>query len=978
MKKLTIFILFLLLVLTSSAQLEELQKISIESKNFTDFQKSFVFQSNGTLYYFYRELGGQNIIVESSSDYGETWNELYEITGLPLRTLSERSFDIIQKDDNNFLIAYLQFPGKLAIFNYNIVSNSLEQIGTAHSLSSGVEEIEFTFIDESTYFASLKDSGNNVFYVRTDDGALTWSTNHSFPGTLTGSRPIVTSYHNGNLYAAINEENNISLVVSPDKGVTWSAPFEVFTNDKLISNASIHSDGDKLFIVFEEHIYVDQLNDFQTDVCYISSIDYGNNWSNKSKYTKAVSNEFISGINFSSGKLYTLILSNRANVKNFDTYLGIFPLTVDPAPPIIYWSEIPISIDLDSDFIIRVFVLDETGIESVTVVFYKKVYILYDDGNHGDDAAGDNIFGAVIPGRPSVFSFDPARQQAVAVNNIILPIMNNGILASVNASVSERLSLEINDTDDNSITQSHNIRFNEVSGSDGKYDGKNFLFSGGFFLSGLAGDSMWANGIASGHLIIDYQAGQIGSDPQDTDNLVYSVRSDDPPFDKSWDDWSRAVEQGAYFYDGDGDGIYNPVDKNGNGVWDSDEDKPDILYDGVYFTAYNDGIPASDRRFKDIDPLGIEIRQSIYASYRNTILDDVVFIRYSLLYKGLGDPAEPDSLTEVYFSVFTDTDIGNHNDDKTGCDTTIHSGYTYNEGSDELFGVNPPASFKTVVQGPVTKTGNSSDIGYNKFGPDIGIQTFQGYTNLGMTSFAAPQKSAGYLRDPYSPTSVRNYQQGLDDYGERIDPCELILGEVRGGLDCADVDSKYWFSGDPVRDFGWIYKYSGDARDMINTGPFNLIKNEPMDIIIAYVVGRGIDHLNSIDRAREITRYVHEEYERNFSTLVSVEDKQEELPAQFYLSQNYPNPFNPTTKIKFSIPSPTSPLSKGGMQGGLTNVSLIVYDILGRKVTTLVNEPKAPGNYEITFNASQLASGVYFYRLTSGSFVQTKKMILLR
>ncbi|HET55467.1 MAG TPA: T9SS type A sorting domain-containing protein, partial [Ignavibacteria bacterium] len=78
------------------------------------------------------------------------------------------------------------------------------------------------------------------------------------------------------------------------------------------------------------------------------------------------------------------------------------------------------------------------------------------------------------------------------------------------------------------------------------------------------------------------------------------------------------------------------------------------------------------------------------------------------------------------------------------------------------------------------------------------------------------------------------------------------------------------------------------------------------------------------------------------------------------------------------IPSPTSPLSKGGMQGGLTNVSLIVYDILGRKVTTLVNEPKAPGNYEITFNASQLASGVYFYRLTSGSFVQTKKMILLR
>ena len=59
-------------------------------------------------------------------------------------------------------------------------------------------------------------------------------------------------------------------------------------------------------------------------------------------------------------------------------------------------------------------------------------------------------------------------------------------------------------------------------------------------------------------------------------------------------------------------------------------------------------------------------------------------------------------------------------------------------------------------------------------------------------------------------------------------------------------------------------------------------------------------------------------------------------------------------------------------------VQLKVYDILGREVTTLVNETKAPGNYEVTFNASNLASGVYFYRLKAGDFVETKKMILLR
>ncbi|HET56103.1 MAG TPA: hypothetical protein ENN33_12935, partial [Ignavibacteria bacterium] len=879
MKKL-IYFSIIIIQITCIAQFEELQRISIESNNLTNFQKSFVFESNGTLYYFYRLPGGQNINVESSSDYGETWNEYHEITGLPLRTLSERNFDIVQISSTSYIIAYLEFNSKLVILEYDLSTNSLERIGATHSLGSGVQEVEFTYIDESTYFASLKDTGDNVFYTRTDDGALTWSTNNSFPGVLSGNRPIITSHHNDNLYAAFAEENKISLIVSPDKGVTWSAPFDVFSNDKLISNASIHSDEENLFIVFEEHIFVNQLDDYQTDVCYISSNDNGDNWSDKNKYTKYIGNDLISEINYSSGKLYTLILSNRVNVNNTETYLGILNSTDDPAPPLIYWSDIPNLIDLDIDFNVRIFVLDESGIESVTALFNDEVYTLFDDGNHGDGAAGDGIYGINIPGYPSNISFDPSRAQTVAVNNIKLPINNSGVLATVLAAVTSRLHIDIFDTDSNYLSISKNITYRDVTGSDGRYDGINFLFSGGFFLSGFAGDSMWANGVVHTSFALDYQAGLISSDPNDPDNLVYSVRLDDPHFGKSWEDWSRAVEQGAYFYDGDGDGIYNPVDKNGNGIWDPDEDKPDLLYDGVYYTSYNDGVPASERRFKDIDPLGIEIRQSIYASYRNTILDDVVFIRYSILYKGLGDPAEPDSLTDVYFSVFTDTDIGDHIDDKAGCDTTLHSGYTYNRDTDEIFGVNPPAVFKTIVQGPIAKTGNSIDYGYNKFGPDIGTHSFQGYKNLGMTSFVAPQKSSSYLRDPYSPSSVRNYQHGLDDVGEKIDPCELAIGVVKGGLNCADVDSKYWFSGDPVTDYGWLYAIAMDLRDMTNTGPFNLIKNEPMDIIVAYVVGRGIDHLNSIDRAREITQYVHEEYERNFSTLVSVENKQEELPAQ--------------------------------------------------------------------------------------------------
>lgn len=754
MKRLIYYVLFFFFILTSFAQLEELQKISIESQNFTDFQKSYVFQSNGNLYFFYRLSGSQSISVEISNDFGKTWSKYQEISGFPLATANERSFDIIQKDNNNFLIAYLQFSSKLAVFNYNIASNLLEQIGTTYSLSSGIQEIEFTYIDESTYFASLKDPGNNIFYVRTDDGALTWSTNHSFPGVLTGNRPLITSYHNGNLYAAIAEENKISLIVSPDKGVTWSAPFDVFLNDKPISNASIHSDGEKLFVVFEENIFINQLDDFQTDVCYISSNNNGVDWSGKIKYTKSIANEYISDITFSSGNLFALILSNRDNLNNFSTYLGFLTETNDPAPPVIFWSEIPDRVELNSYFNIKVFALDETGIESVSAILKDEEYTLYDDGNHGDDAAGDNIYGATLPGHQSNISFDPARAQTVAINNVVLPVNNMGILASVNARSSDKLDIVVNDVESNKVQQSHSITYNSISGSYGRYDDIEFLLSSGFLLSGYYGDLLWANGVASASLIIDYQAGQIGSDSRGPNNLVYSVRSDDPPFGKSWQNWSKAVEQGAYFYDGDGDGIYNPVDKNGNGVWDSNEDKPDLLYDGVYFTTYNDGVPAAERRFKEIDPLGIEIRQSIYASYKNTILDDVIFIRYSILYKSLGNAGEPDSLTDVYFSVWSDSDIGDPGDDNVGCDTTLHSGYTFNEESDQMFGENPPAFFKAIVQGPLVKTDVPSDFGYNKFGPDMGYNFYQGYINLGMTSFAAPQKSQPYLSDPRTYVEV--------------------------------------------------------------------------------------------------------------------------------------------------------------------------------------------------------------------------------
>ena len=96
------------------------------------------------------------------------------------------------------------------------------------------------------------------------------------------------------------------------------------------------------------------------------------------------------------------------------------------------------------------------------------------------------------------------------------------------------------------------------------------------------------------------------------------------------------------------------------------------------------------------------------------------------------------------------------------------------------------------------------------------------------------------------------------------------------------------------------------------------------------------------------------------------------IPKEFILYQNYPNPFNPVTTIKFEIPQATS-----GMKSN-TVVKLEVYDVLGRLVKTLVNENEQSGIYTVQFDASNLSSGIYFYRLTSGNYYAARKMIVLK
>jgi hypothetical protein len=136
----------------------------------------------------------------------------------------------------------------------------------------------------------------------------------------------------------------------------------------------------------------------------------------------------------------------------------------------------------------------------------------------------------------------------------------------------------------------------------------------------------------------------------------------------------------------------------------------------------------------------------------------------------------------------------------------------------------------------------------------------------------------------------------------------------------------------------------------------------------------------------------------SIESVISDLDENVNAPLDFELSQNYPNPFNPATTIKFGIPAsviaiPTyrekqSPeltsasVSRRTPRNDKTNLRLIVYDILGNEIAVLINEQKPPGNYKVEFNASSinknLASGIYIYKLTVGSFSQSRKMLLLK
>ena len=307
-----------------------------------------------------------------------------------------------------------------------------------------------------------------------------------------------------------------------------------------------------------------------------------------------------------------------------------------------------------------------------------------------------------------------------------------------------------------------------------------------------------------------------------------------------------------------------------------------------------------------------------------------VYMMYKLFNKG------SNQIDSCFVSIWSDPDLGNASDDLVGCDTLSDIFFCYNDNPiDANYGIAPPAIGFKFIHGPLVPAN-----GQTAFFDDVEVSD---YKNLHMNSFM-------------------HFQQGADPDNE-IDTYEYMKGYTRifGQPYVYNGDTlTYMYSGDPVLGVGDLDTYSSDRRMFGTVGPFDFAPGDSQYVLVKMTVGQGTDNLNSITRMKEILNQPY-----LFSTGIHDENNSISIPSTFSLEQNYPNPFNPTTQIRFSLPVKS-------------DVKIEVFNILGQKVSTVTNKKFSAGNHLVEWDASKFSTGLYFYKLTAGEYVQSRKMILLK
>jgi hypothetical protein len=237
-----------------------------------------------------------------------------------------------------------------------------------------------------------------------------------------------------------------------------------------------------------------------------------------------------------------------------------------------------------------------------------------------------------------------------------------------------------------------------------------------------------------------------------------------------------------------------------------------------------------------------------------------------------------------------------------------------------------------------------------------GTPPYEIYTNTGLTLVTGDARS-----NPFTTSGTFFSSRALvgEIHYDAVVPVELVSFTASIlPLNNENVVELSWITATELNNSGFTVERKTQNTEWVNIG---------------FVDGHGTtteaQSYSFIDKDLSSGSYSYRlkqvDFDGSFTYHVLAETVEIGSIKTFYLSQNYPNPFNPSTIISFQVPVES-------------NISLKVYDMLGNEVATLVNESKTAGEYEVEFNAATIASGIYFYRLQAGDFVETKRMMLMK
>ncbi|MBI5401843.1 MAG: T9SS type A sorting domain-containing protein [Ignavibacteriae bacterium] len=462
---------------------------------------------------------------------------------------------------------------------------------------------------------------------------------------------------------------------------------------------------------------------------------------------------------------------------------------------------------------------------------------------------------------------------------------------------------------------------------------------------------------AMGSYMGEYGPGYcVDSIPSTNSNFkIYKVSAgDNQNTNPDWANWGLMVPYGAPY-----------VDANHNGIYEPAIDTPGVKYAAsTIFICLTDGFEYTHSSGEGFGggtlPIYAEVHLTAWA-YTQTQYADMQFIKYQIINKS------KKQWNNTYFSVVSDPDLGNSNDDYIGCDTVRKLGYCYNySNNDNVYGANPPAVGIVLLKGMYNKS-----VIPNK---DIGMSSFGFFTNT--ASLGPPCE-----KDP-------NGEPGpayLMMKGFKKDSSNWL--DVRKPLGFGHYErTKFCYYGDPEGNTGWTEYFgsvqncdmglhdsgiaigtnpAGDRRFIISSGAENFTVNngDTQTVYLCQLIARGTTNLNSVTKLKQLSDVAWNLYNNNW--IIGISQISSIVPDKYALFQNYPNPFNPVTKIKFKIRNKDF-------------VKLSIFEMLGKEISTLVNERLSAGEYEINFDGSLLSSGIYYYRINAGNYSEVKKMVLLK